>query len=89
VAEGGGMSILTDRVLGTGDGVRVRCEFDDWEFSPRFTDGVCPLCGWRPEGIVEETPLVQRLDWFMVMLVAVVIASIVMGILVIHAYLEA
>ena len=39
------MSSLKDRVLGTGDGVRVRCEFDDWEFSPRFTDGVCPLCG--------------------------------------------
>jgi hypothetical protein len=83
------MSSLKDRVLGTGDGIRVRCEFDDWEFSPRFTEGVCRLCGWRPEGIVEGTPLVQRMDWFMVMLVAVVIASIVMGILVIHAYVEA
>jgi hypothetical protein len=89
VAEGGGVSSLKDRVLGTGDGVRVRCEFDDWEFSPRFTDGVCPLCGWRPEGIVEEPPLVERMDWFMVMLVAVLIASIVMGILVLRAYAQA
>jgi hypothetical protein len=89
VAEGGGVSSLKDRVLGTGDGVRVRCEFDDWEFSPRFTDGVCPLCGWRPEGIVEEPPLVERMDWFMVMLVAVVMVSIVMGILVLRAYAQA
>ena len=59
---------VKERVLGTGDGVRVRCEFDDWEFSPRFTDGVCPLCGWRPEGIVEGPSLVERMDWFLVML---------------------
>jgi hypothetical protein len=88
VAEGR-VSTLKDRVLGTGDGVRVHCEFDDWDFSPRFTDGVCPLCGWRPEGIVEQAPLIERMDWFMVMLVVVVIASIVMGILVIHAYVQA
>jgi hypothetical protein len=69
--------------------VQVHCEFDDWDFAPRFTDGACPLCGWRPEGIVEEPSLVERMDWFMVMLAAVVIASIVMGILVLHAYTQA
>jgi hypothetical protein len=83
------MTAIRDRVFGTGDGVQAHCEFDDWDFSPRFTDGVCPLCGWQPEGIVEETPLVQRLDWFMVMLVVVVVASLAMGILVIHAYTQA
>ena len=83
------MSALMERVLGTGDSVRVHCEFDDWDFAPRFTDGVCPLCGWRPDGIVEEPSLVERMDWFMVMLVAVVLASIIMGILVVHAYSQA
>ena len=83
------MNSLKDRVFGTGEGVRVHCEFDDWDFAPRFTDGACPLCGWRPEGIVGEPSLVERMDWFMVMLVVVVIASIVMGVLVIHAYTQA
>ena len=78
-----------DRIFGTGDGVRVHCEFDDWTFSPRYTDGACPLCGWRPDGVAEETPLVQRMDWFMVMLVVVVIASIIMGVLVLHAWSQA
>ena len=45
--------------------------------------------GWGREGIVGEPSLVERMDWFMVMLVVVVIASIVMGILVIHAYTQA
>ena len=83
------MSTVKDRILGTGDGVRVRCAFDDWEFSPRYTDGVCPLCGWRPEGVAETLPLVQRLDWFLVTLVVVLVASILMGILVIRAYMQA
>jgi hypothetical protein len=83
------MSALTHRVFGTGEGVVAHCEFDDWDFAPRFTDGACPLCGWRPEGIVEEPSLVERMDWFMVMLVVVVIASLVMGILVLHAYSQA
>jgi len=83
------MNTLRDRIFGTGEGGRAHCEFDDWDFAPRFTDGACPLCGWRPEGIVEEPSLVERMDWFMVMLVVVVIASLVMGILVLHAYTQA
>jgi hypothetical protein len=83
------VSALKERLVGTGHGVRVHCEFDDWTFAPRFTDGVCPLCGWRPEGVVEESPLVERMDWFTVMLVAVVVVSLVMGVLVIRAYMQA
>ena len=83
------MSALMDRVFGTGEGVRVHCEFDDWDFAPRYTDGACPLCGWQPDGIVVEPALVERMDWFMVMLVAVVVVSIVMGVLVVHAYTQA
>ncbi|HVW34657.1 MAG TPA: hypothetical protein VHL53_19145 [Acidimicrobiia bacterium] len=83
------MSTLGARLFGTGDALTAHCEFDDWTFSPRYTDGVCPLCGWRPAGAAEEPPLIERLDWFMLMLAAVVIASIVMGILVLHAYSQA
>ena len=84
-----GRLVKLPRVIGTGEGVRAHCEFDDWDFAPRFTDGACPLCGWRPEGIVVEPSLAERMDWFMVMLVVVVIASLVMGILVLHAYTQA
>jgi hypothetical protein len=68
---------------------RAHCEFDDWDFAPRFTDGVCPLCGWQPEGFEADPPLSQRIDWFMIMLVVVVLASILMGGLVLRAYAQA
>jgi len=73
------MSVLT----------RVHCEFDDWDFAPQFTDGVCPLCGWQPEGFEADPPLSQRLDWFTIMLAVVVVASVLMGILVLRAYARA
>ena len=67
----------------------VHCEFDDWDFAPQYTDGVCPLCGWEPDGIAIERPLSQRIDWFLVMLVLVVLASLLMGVLVLRAYAQA
>jgi hypothetical protein len=69
--------------------VQVHCEFDDWDFAPQYTDGACPLCGWQPEGFVADPPLSQRIDWFMVMLVVVVLASILMAVLVLRAYTQA
>lgn len=72
-----------------GTETRVHCTFDDWDFAPQYTDGACPLCGWRPDGFVAEPPLSQRIDWFMVMLVVVVLASLLMGILVLRAYTQA
>jgi hypothetical protein len=68
---------------------RVHCEFDDWDFAPQYTDGVCPLCGWKPEDVVVERALSQRIDWFLVMLVVVVLASLLMGVLVLRAYTQA
>jgi hypothetical protein len=68
---------------------RVHCEFDDWDFAPQFTDGVCPLCGWAPDGYEANPPLSQRIDWFMIMLAVVVLASLLMGILVLRAYTQA
>lgn len=69
--------------------ITCHCEFDDWEFSPRYTDGACPLCGWSPAGVTLEPSLIERIDWFMVMVVVVVLTSIVMGILVVHASTQA
>jgi hypothetical protein len=69
--------------------VRVHCTFDDWDFAPRYTEGACPLCGWQPEDSVSDPPLSQRIDWFMVMLVVVVLASILMAVLVLRAYTQA
>ena len=80
------MSTLKDRVLGTGDGVRVHCEFDDWDFSPRFTDGVCPLCGWEPPGVEVKLPLFSTIDWFVPVMVMLALASVVMTIVVFATY---
>ncbi len=77
---------LLDRLIGTGEGPSVRCPADDWEFRPRFTDGACPLCGWRPPGVVDETPLIARIDWFLVALVVLVAVSAVMAVLVGRAW---
>ena len=65
------------------------CPLDDWTFRPAYTDGACPLCGWQPEGFEANPPLSQRIDWFMIMLAVVVLASILMGILVLRAYARA
>jgi hypothetical protein len=32
------------------------CPTDSWAFTPLYTDGACPLCGWAPEGYVHTPP---------------------------------
>lgn len=32
------------------------CPVDSWAFTPLYTDGVCPLCGWTPEGYTYAAP---------------------------------
>lgn len=79
---------LVDRLVGTGEGVSVRCPTDDWEFHPRLTDGACPLCGWRPSTVADERPLIARIDWFFVALVILVAASAVMAVFVGRAWIR-
>jgi hypothetical protein len=46
-----------------------RCEADDWEFDARYTEGVCPICGWRPEGAPSAPrwlALSRKVDWEMI-----------------------
>jgi hypothetical protein len=65
---------------------RAICPVDSWAFTPLYTDGTCPVCGWRPEGYVYAppplTPYVRY--WGTVLTVAVV--SVVMCLLVVTAY---
>ena len=45
---------------------RAYCEADQWAFDPRYTQGQCPICGWKPEG-ARAYPmwmvLARRVDW--------------------------
>ena len=62
------------------------CPTDEWSFTPRYTDGICPLCGWQPEGPLAAPPLSRRIDWFYPTLGALLLTSAVMLVLVILAY---
>src|SRR5439155_17973299 len=44
--------------------VRVECPRDRLTFRPVYTDGVCPLCGWRPPDVDATPPLSVRIDRF-------------------------
>jgi hypothetical protein len=64
----------------------VVCPIDDWPFAPRYTDGVCPLCGWRPEGVHMDPPLFTRIDWFWPSMGVLLVVSVLMAVLVLTAY---
>ena len=65
---------------------KLHCELDDWWFDARYTDGACPICGWRPEGVAFAAPLwlrtARRTDWELVSLLVTVALLIVLGIFV-------
>lgn len=67
---------------------RVRCEADDWSFDPRYTQGRCPICGWAPDGAPNAPRwlgLVNRLDWDMIGLWALVDLLVILGLIVARA----
>jgi hypothetical protein len=41
---------------------RAVCPVDNLEFTPLYTDGHCPLCGWVPEGYRYTRPTLSRYD---------------------------
>lgn len=66
---------------------RVHCDLDDWDFDPRYTEGSCPICGWRPpEGTVAEQPrwltALDRVQWDFVGLIVLAVALLLLGFLV-------
>ena len=74
------------KVLGPTD--TLRCPIDDLEFRPYYTDGQCPIDGWRPEDVVVRRPWWQAADPVVAVFVAMVVVSLVMGIIVVAAYLS-
>jgi len=68
------------------DTARVVCPVDNYSFAPKYTDGVCPLCGYKPEGVEFHAPFAARVDWFWPSMVFMVAASIAMSILVLITY---
>jgi len=56
------MTVIAQRVrrfVPTGrrqETARVVCPVDNWSFAPKFTNGVCPLCGYKPEGVEFHAP---------------------------------
>lgn len=71
---------------GSSSVAKLHCDLDDWWFDARYTDGACPICGWRPEGLTYAAPLWMRLyrraDWELAGLVVMVVLLVVLGILV-------
>ena len=62
------------------------CPVDDWTFTPRYTDGRCPLCGWEAPTTGEAT--VGGGDWFWAGMLILLTVSVAMGILVVLTYLR-
>lgn len=66
---------------------RAICPVDDWAFTPLYTDGSCPLCGWDPPGYAFRPPALHRLDWYWAAMLGIVAVSAIMLIAVLSAYL--
>ncbi|HEV3232709.1 MAG TPA: hypothetical protein VG245_10700 [Candidatus Dormibacteraeota bacterium] len=66
---------------------KAHCQLDNWDFDPRYTDGACPICGWRPAGARTTArpswlAWADRVEWDLVGLVALFVVLLVMGVLV-------
>lgn len=66
----------------------AHCPVDGWDYPPRYTDGVCPLCGRKPEGIEVRAPWAAHIDWFWPAIAGMTFTSLVMGALVVTAWLR-
>jgi len=64
-----------------GSGAALTCPRDALEFRPFYTDGECPLCGWRAPARVAE-PWTHRADWVVIAFAALVLVSIMMAVIV-------
>ncbi len=65
---------------------RLHCEVDGWWFDARYTDGACPICGWRPEGVTYAAPLwlrvARRTDWELAGMIVMVVLLVALGVFV-------
>ena len=90
VVAGGRKGGLVSAVLG-----RLRrhpdpqaiCPVDQWAFTPRYTEGRCPLCDWEAPG-GEAYAGQHGTDLFWPGMAVLLLVSLVMGILVVLTYLR-
>ena len=67
---------------------RAYCEADRWSFDPRYTQGRCPICGWRPDGVATAPAwlaIANRLDWEMLGLLLFADVLVLLGLVVANA----
>jgi hypothetical protein len=68
--------------------VAAYCERDRWRFDPRYTQGRCPICGWKPEGAPDAPrwlAIANRLDWEMLGLLMLADVLVLLGLMVARA----
>jgi hypothetical protein len=54
------------------------CPTDSWAFTPLYTDGVCPLCGWAPQGYTHVAPPLTRYERYWGAMAAIAAVSVMM-----------
>lgn len=82
------LAVLTLRRRHADARARAICPVDAWAFTPLYTEGTCPLCGWAPPGYRLRPPLMSRLDWYWMGMIALFVASAVMLAFVLSVYLN-
>jgi hypothetical protein len=63
------------------------CPIDQWAFTPRYTEGRCPLCDWQAPGGEAYVGHTGR-DLFWPGMAVLLVVSLAMGILVVLTYLR-
>jgi hypothetical protein len=67
---------------------RYYCKLDGWSFNPRYTEGVCPICGWKPDGAAAAPrwlALSRKVEWDLVGLFVMFVALTFLAVLVAQA----
>ena len=67
---------------------RAICPTDSWAFTPLYTNGSCPLCGWAPDGYAYRPPLFTPYERYWGALAGIAALSVVMCIAVVIAYTQ-
>jgi hypothetical protein len=74
------VTLVADTQILGADAV-VTCPNDDLDFRPYYTEGVCPLCGWRAPALV-AAPWTHQVDWVWIAFAGLVAVSVLMAIIV-------
>ena len=64
---------------------RAICPVDSLVFSPHYSNGSCPLCGWTPDGYVYSPPPLAPYDRYWGAMAGIAAVSVVMCVLVVIA----